>query len=230
MKWLRTRVVFDQGNLIDSSEWELAHTSYVRAIERIDNPIGSGKLMLRRLATIDNKVCRNGVTYLKSRFVGHMKEETWLTEVKVRLRSGHDQPTLCLYPSKDAYQEPIAARFGGFDFVSATPDGLRIATEWETGNISSSHRSLNKLCLALSNSDIDVGVLIVPSRDLYAHMTDRIGNIAELSPYLAFWEKMKHGVTRGLLAVTVVEHDELTDDASFEHLYMGMDGRAQQSR
>ncbi len=70
-------------------------------------------------------------------------------------------------------------------------NGMQIAIEWETGNISSSHRSMNKLALALGAGIIQVGVLIVPSRSLYEHLTDRIGNIGELSGYLSMWEGLK---------------------------------------
>ena len=130
----------------------------------------------------------------------------------------------------EAYREPITSDFGGFDFVTIAPSGTKIAIEWETGNISSSHRSMNKLAIALGNGIVQVGVLIVPSRDLYQHLTDRIGNIGELSGYLSMWESLKSSVTRGLLAVTVVEHDTLTDDAAFSYLPTGNDGRAREGR
>ena len=159
-----------------------------------------------------------------------MRHDSWLTEAPVSLKSGHDNPTLRSYPDRKSYVEPIAASFGGFDFMSVTPDGTRVAIEWETGNISSSHRSLNKLSLALSNGDIAIGVLIVPSREMYTHMTDRVGNISELSPYLSFWERMKHIVKKGLLAVSVVEHDGLTMEIEHPYLKVGMDGRAREGR
>lgn len=228
MKWLRTVVLFDKGDVISTDAWRLAHESYVRSIRRIDNPPGSGSLTLRRISP--DKSQRNGVTYLKHRFVEHMREETWLTEAPVALRSGHDHPTLRTYPDLQEHVEPIGAKFGGFDFMSITPDGSRIGIEWETGNISSSHRSLNKLSLALSNGDIQAGVLIIPTREMYFHMTDRIGNITELSPYLAFWERTKNMVERGLLALTVVEHDELSDDDALPYLKLGKDGRAKEGR
>jgi hypothetical protein len=107
--------------------------------------------------------------------------------------------------------------------------GHRVAIEWETGNISSSHRSMNKLALALGNGVVDIGVLVLPSRSLYEHLTDRIGNIGELSGYLSMWEGLKASVERGLLAITVVEQDDLTDD-DFPYLPRGNDGRAKEGR
>ena len=126
------------------------------------------------------------------------------------------------------YNEPITSNFGGFDFVTTAPSGSRVAIEWETGNISSSHRSMNKLAIALGNGIIQVGVLILPSRHMYEHLTDRIGNIGELSGYLSMWEGLKSNVSRGLLAITVVEHDLLTREPSFPYLGMGKDGRARE--
>jgi Restriction endonuclease BamHI len=232
MKCLRTLVLFDKGNILTSKDWAVLHESYVRAIASIDHPNGSGILRLRKKVKRDNNQWqRNGVVYLRTRFLDHMIEvEKWQPEGIVNLARDRDQPTIVLYPSLEDYREPITSDFGGFDFVTTTDEGKRIAIEWETGNISSSHRSLNKLAIALANGIIEVGILIVPSRDLYAHLTDRIGNIGELSGYLSLWEGLKSTVERGLLAITIVEHDELTDDQSLPYLPVGNDGRAQSSK
>jgi Restriction endonuclease BamHI len=228
MKWLRTLILFDTGNIIASSDWKMLHESYHRAITSIDHPIGSGILRLRKKVKLgQNQWQRNGVSYLRRRFLDRMKEvENWKPESIVNLARDRDRPTILLYPSLEDYQEPITSDFGNFDFVTVTESGLRVVIEWETGNISSSHRSLNKLAIALENGIIDIGVLIVPSRDFYEHLTDRIGNIGELSGYLSLWAGLKSTVDRGLLAITVVEHDELTDDPSLAHLPVGSDGHA----
>ncbi len=232
MKWLRTIILFDQGDIISSSDWKTLHESFVRSIESIDNPRGSGKLRLRRKVRLANgKWTRNGVGYLRTRFLEHIRDvEGWEAEGNVDLKRDRKQPPLRLYPSLQPYREPITSDFGGFDLVTAGEQGTQIAIEWETGNISSSHRSMNKLVIALGAGIVQVGVLIVPSRGLYEHLTDRIGNISELSGYLSLWESLKPTVTRGLLAITVVEHDELTDDDTFHFLTSGMDGRAAEGR
>jgi len=85
---------------------------------------------------------------------------------------------------------------------------------------------LNKLCLVMLAGLIDIGVVVLPSRQLYPHLTDRIGNWEELCPYLALWHHFGRGVKRGLLALTVVEHDELTDDPSVPFVSQGVDGRS----
>lgn len=230
MKWLRTLVLFDQGAVISSADWRTVHESYVRAIGKIDHPKGSGRFKIRERVRLGNgQWARNGVHYPRTYFLELMLEEGWQPEGGVDL-SHRKQPPVVLYPSLESYVEPITSRFGGFDFVTIAENGTRIAIEWETGNISSSHRSMNKLAIALGNGIIDVGVLIVPSRKLYDHLTDRTGNIGELSGYLSMWEGLKSSVERGLLAITVVEHDELTQDDKFPYLPVGDDGRAREGR
>ncbi len=232
MKWLRTLVLFDKGDVISSDDWCSLHESYVRAICSIDHPAGVGTLTLRQKTRLQNgQWRRNGVGYLRTRFLHSMRDiEGWQVEGSVELRRDRQQPPILLYPSLESYREPITSDFGGFDFVTQAQHGTNIAIEWETGNISSSHRSMNKLAIALTNGVVEVGVLIVPSRALYEHLTDRIGNIGELSGYLSMWEGLKAVVTRGLLAITVVEHDALTNDPSFPYLTVGSDGRAREGR
>jgi hypothetical protein len=232
MKWLRTLVLFDKGDVISSKDWKTIHLSYVRAISSIDHPAGTGTLTLREKAKLPNgQWQRNGVGFLRARFLEFMRDtEGWHAEGDVNLTRDRQQPPIKLYPSLKPYREPITSDFGGFDFITTAANGTRIAIEWETGNISSSHRSMNKLSIALSNGIVEVGVLIVPSRKLYEHLTDRISNISELSGYLAMWEGLKAVVVRGLLAITVVEHDALTTDAALPYLKSGEDGRAKEGR
>jgi hypothetical protein len=230
MNWLRTIVIFNEGNVVGDPDWDVVHSSYVRSIQSIEHPAGSGTLTLRRKTRLPNgQWRRNGVGYLRNSFLRHMvTTEGWQPEHIVDLDLDRPQPALSLYPSGQAYREPITSGFGGFDFLTHAPAGLRVAIEWETGNISSSHRSMNKLAIALSSGVIQAGVLIVPSRVCYEHLTDRIGNIGELAGYLELWESARAGVDRGLLAISVVEQDALTDDPVIPYLAMGNDGRAAQ--
>ncbi|MFM9968363.1 MAG: hypothetical protein ACKVQK_08200 [Burkholderiales bacterium] len=232
MKWLRTLILFDQGGVSSSTGWKAIHESYIRSIQSIDFPEGTHSLTLRRKGKRpDGQWDRNGVGFLRRRFLDHMvSNEGWRSEVGFDLGKKRTPPTVQLYPGPEKYQEEITSEFGGFDFVTVTPDGTHVAIEWETGNISSSHRSMNKLAIALSEGRIHAGVLIVPSRDLYAHLTDRIGNIGELSGYLSLWKSLESSVTRGLLAISVVEHDGLTSDTKIPYLKGGTDGRAKEGR
>lgn len=231
MKWLRTLILFDKGNVVSTNDWKSFHESYLRSIASVDHPSGSGSLILRKKTKEGKQWNRNGVVYLKSRFLHHMKTvEGWQPEGIMVLKKDQEPPVLKLFPSLERYQEKITSKFGGFDFTTHGHEGTRIAIEWETGNISSSHRSMNKLAIALEAGIIDIGVTIVPSRDLYQHLTDRIGNIGELSGYLAMWSGLGSTVKRGLLAITVVEHDDLTEDETHPYLRSGDDGNARKGR
>lgn len=230
MKWLRTLIVFDRGAVASSSDWQAIHEAYIRSIQRIDFPEQSGSLTLRRkVKRADGQWNRNGVVYLKRRFLDHMvNDEHWQAESGFDLGRDRLPPELRLYPSLEPHREPITSEFGDFDLVTRTPLGTHVAIEWETGNISSSHRSMNKLAIALTTGKIQAGVLIVPSRNLYEHLTDRIGNIGELSGYLSMWKDLETRVERGLLAISIVEQDALSDDPRFPYLPMGKDGRARE--
>lgn len=232
MKWLRTLVVFDKGNVASSAGWRSIHKSYVKSIRSVDFPAGTGQLTLRRKARRpDSQWNRNGVVYLKRRFLDYMTEsEGWHREVAFDLGKNRKPPSIFLYPGLKPYEEPITSEFGGFDLVTTAKDKTCVAIEWETGNISSSHRSMNKLAIALSTGKVHAAVLIVPSRSLYDHLTDRIGNIDELSGYISMWKDLEVRVKRGLLAISVVEQDALTDDPSFPYLPVGIDGRAREGQ
>jgi hypothetical protein len=97
-----------------------------------------------------------------------------------------------------------------------------VCLEWETGNVSSSHRSMNKMCLGLLQGAIKAGVLVVPSRALYPYLTDRIGNIAELEPYFPLWEATP--CEEGVLEIIVIEHDATS--LKVPKIPKGTDGRA----
>lgn len=230
MRWLRTIILFDRGNIASSEDWRSIHQSFVRSIEAVHFPPNSGSLTLRRKRRgPDGKWIRNGVVYLKRRFLDHLVGvEGWRSEHGLTLDRLNLPTDVMLYPSMERHLEPVMGKYGPFDFATTAPGGTRVAIEWETGNISSSHRSVNKLAIGVESGQIHAGLTIVPSRDLYAHLTDRIGNINELSGYLAMWKGMGESVERGLLAIVVVEHDALRDDG--EYLPVGNDGRAAQGR
>jgi hypothetical protein len=109
---------------------------------------------------------------------------------------------------------------GSFDALLTTPSG-KIVLEWETGNISSSHRSLNKMAMLLSRGLIAAGILVVPSRAMYIYLTDRIGNIAELEPYFDFWTATP--CKEGILEIVVIEQDGTS--TRVPRIPKGTDGR-----
>lgn len=123
------------------------------------------------------------------------------------------------------YPWPIGERVlpGNMDAAYALPDGGLIAFEWETGNVSSSHRSMNKMALGLHTGDLRAGILVVPSRGLYKYLTDRVGNVAELEPYFPLWTATP--CEEGVLEVVVIEHDAESFDVP--RIPKGTDGRAE---
>jgi hypothetical protein len=110
---------------------------------------------------------------------------------------------------------------GDLDAMKLTPEGP-IAFEWETGNISSSHRAINKLLLTLQVGGLLGGFLVVPSNRLKTYLTDRIGNIGELMPYFPLWRSAVNAA--GALRIVVVEHDAVSKRVP--RIPKGKDGRA----
>jgi hypothetical protein len=103
------------------------------------------------------------------------------------------------------------------DAVKTYPNGY-VGLEWETGNISSSHRSMNRLQLAQSGDCLG-GILILPTRRLAKYLTDRIGNYEELEQYLPLYD-----LPDLALAVYAVEHDH--EDFAVPRIKKGTDGRS----
>ena len=145
----------------------------------------------------------NGVKPIKEAFVLHLVGAGW---------RGEQRPVLV---------KGMAA--GNIDAVKEIKGKVDAVAEWETGNISSSHRALNKMVLAIRGAGARVGVLVLPSRALYRHLTDRVGNISELRPYFPLWQALapKHQST---LYVLVVEHDSTSK--AVPRILKGTDGRA----
>jgi hypothetical protein len=247
MKFIRTVVVFDRGGLIDSEQWARMHETITEAVQKIVHPPGNNRFVIhRKIPKLDargnpsKQWVRNGVVPIKRQFLENLTNAGWRAEMPVGLARevlAHAEPTakttLKEFPSKhdftfdDAnWSRLFREGLGDFDFYSESANGLRCVIEWETGNISSSHRSMNKLCLVMLAGLIDIGVVILPSQQLYRHLTDRIGNWEELSPYLPLWHHVGQSIKRGLLAVTVVEHDELADDPAVPFISQGSDGRS----
>lgn len=143
----------------------------------------------------------NGVKPIKEAFITYLKSTGWKDELRVRTEG--------------------VAGTGPLDAVKETPFGV-FAVEWETGNISSSHRALNKICLGVLRGELTGGVLILPSTALYPFLTDRIGNYRELIPYLEMWKSLPF--EEGVISIIVVEQDGLKEGVP--RIPKGTDGRA----
>lgn len=146
----------------------------------------------------------NGVKPIKDDFVTRLTEHGW-----------HPQQPFGLKPA------PGGSKFGNLD-LGKTSDSGAMAVEWETGNISSSHRSMNKMAIGLHHGVLVSGVLIVPTKAFAEYLTDRIGNLYELLSYVGLWHAVP--VKKGYLGIFAVEHDETSIDVP--RIKKGTDGRA----
>lgn len=114
---------------------------------------------------------------------------------------------------------------GNIDAAKLFPEGL-VVVEWETGNISSSHRAINKMALGLVTKKCVAGILVVPNMKLARYLTDRIGNIEEIRPYIPLWKKL--AVAEGVLELVVIEQDG--ESMNSPKIPKGKDGRAAEGR
>jgi len=185
-----------KGQFPNSNDWKHACRDVKRAILQCDWPHGSGKF------TILPKMHGNGVVAIKLPLIKHLKAAHWEVEDKPEIPNG-------------------VLTTGDLDAIFEGTSGY-IGFEWETGNISSSHRAINKLLLSLQMGGIKGGILVVPGDRLYPYLTDRIGNIRELRPYFPLWKSVQ--IADGALRIYVVEQDKISD--TVEHIPKGTDGRA----
>lgn len=141
----------------------------------------------------------NGVNPIRYQIIKNLKKIKWSKEHPMDLAMMRSRPL-------DAFK-----RF----------KNLNVGLEWETGNVSSSFRALMKLIKGLDENQLDLGVHVLPSRAFYKYLTDRVGNITELLPYLKVFGKINIDSTKTLIII-VVEYDETDDKAKL--IPKGLDG------
>lgn len=147
----------------------------------------------------------NGVRPIKLNIMSHLEKNGWGHEVGMDLFGMNARPL-------DAHKT-----FGD----------CRVGLEWETGNISSSFRAIMKLIKGLCEDKLELGIFCVPSGDMYPYLTDRIGNITELEPYLDIFGRVPIAMGKAL-TIFVVEHDELSKDVPL--IPKGNDGMSLERR
>jgi restriction endonuclease BamHI len=196
VRLVHTEVLIASGAFARSAERRRVVLEIKDAISRVVWPPGSRRFVIRK------ELEANGVTPIKSACMTCLnKEYGWMLEPRLAIGDGMGA--------------------GKIDAVRETKFGL-FALEWETGNISSSHRSVNKMALGLIQKRIAGGAIILPTRDMYNYLTDRVGNYRELAPYFPLW---KHVVgADGVLLAFAVEHDAA--DPKVPAIKKGTDGRA----
>lgn len=191
------------GATATGARWKQAYEDVLSAIDAVDWPHGTGRFVIYPESG-KRRGEGNGVTPIKIPCVAHLTRLGWVAEKK----------------AMDLPPEGVLSP-GDLDALLTTDAG-KFALEWETGNISSSHRALNKLTVALLRQDIQGGFLVLPSRHLARYLTDRIGNIDELRPYFYMWQQLP--ISDGMLTLIAVEYDDVSTDVP--RIPKGTDGRA----
>ena len=195
MKIVKVETIHSCGGYAKSEDWVEKREAIHEAVKKCDWPPGTGKF------TVNPTRKGNGVVPIKKEFIDELKRREWTIEGRAVTKGGKD--------------------LGEFDAVVIGNEGT-VVTEWETGNVSSSHRSMNKLTMLVKDKVISAGVLIVPARKLGKYLTDRIGNFEELEPYVEFWKSFP--CESGILEIIVIEQDE--EDSEVALIPKGTDGRA----
>ena len=200
MKIVREETLLSCGKYAASAEWKTIRKRLHNAIRKGDWPRGSGTFTVYPES---GKARRegNGVIPIKLGLMKELHRQGW------KLEEPLDIATL---------KKP-----GKLDAVLYTDYGP-VALEWETGNISSSHRALNKMALGLLKGVLACGILVVPSRKFYKYLTDRIGNMEELEPYLDLWRSIP--CIQGVLEIVAIEHDATS--TKVPRIPKGTSGRA----
>ncbi|MFH1147523.1 MAG: hypothetical protein V1736_07430 [Pseudomonadota bacterium] len=202
MKIVRIERLIDAGGFSASKEWRTIEGHVVQAIKNIQWPPDSGSFTLHDQSG-KARGEGNGVKPIKDACMLHLGSLGWGLETQI------DIATL--------------KRPGPMDATYPVGNQL-FCVEWETGNISSSHRAVNKMALGILKKLLIGGILILPTRNMYRYLTDRVGNFPELEPYFPLWRALQ--VKNGLLAVIAIEHDAVSK--SVPRIPKGTDGRALQ--
>jgi hypothetical protein len=196
MKLAKIEYLVRAGNFSNSHEWKTVLAELEEAIASVVWPPGTPAFILNP-STGRGRGEGNGVKPIKEACMLTLKELSW---------------------NIDERKNPLRLD------ATKTLHGNRVfGVEWETGNISSSHRAMNRLLRGYHDGLLVGGVLVVPTRKLYQYLTDRIGNFAELEPYFDFW-KATIAWKDGVLAIIAVEHDGI--DPKVPRIGKGTDGRA----
>jgi hypothetical protein len=203
MKIDETHDILSIGSFSKSKEWQIACKQVKDAIHSVDWPHGSGSFTIYPQSG-KKRGEGNGVVPIKIPCIEYLERSGWLTEKLPPLEKGVISP-------------------GDLDALYICKAGY-IGFEWETGNISSSHRAINKLLLTMQVGGLVGGFLVVPSDNLKTFLTDRIGNIGELRPYIPLWSSIP--IKEGVLRIEVVEHDATS--LAVPRIPKGTDGRALQ--
>jgi len=204
LKLVRREILIDAGEFTSIPAWTRIEQNILDAINSVHWPSGSDKFII-----FDEKGKErgkgSGVVPIKQAFCQTLQRMGWSLETKLSIAAREKPgPIDATLPVEEKFQPRL------------------FAVEWETGNISSSHRALNKMALGIQEGILAGGALILPTRNLYQYLTDRVGNLEELEPYFPLWKALP--CQYGVLVVYAVEHDGVSK--SVPRIPKGTNGRA----
>lgn len=194
---MRKTILISKGSFPQTNDFKRIQQDIDNAIIGIQNPEGSGKFYL-----FDEKK-RNGVVPIKIAFIEKLNALGWKDE--------------SIEDNKELKKRRI-------DTSLKLSNNKFFGVEWETGNISSSHRALNRLTKGIMDGVLSGGFLVLPSRKMYNYLTDRVGNYQELEQYFDVWRAVGNTLDDAILGIVEIEHDGVSRD--IPPFRKGTDGRA----
>ncbi|MBO8129616.1 MAG: restriction endonuclease [Peptococcaceae bacterium] len=198
MKIKKTVTLINVGNFNKTPAFKTIMDHISVAISSIENPPGSGSFTLYPVKKA------NGVKPIKDAFNQKLEQLGWEREARV------DVAVTTKWPGPIDAAYPVGKKY--------------FAAEWETGNISSSHRAINKIVVGILQNVLIGGVVVLPSRKMYQYLTDRVGNFQELEPYFPVWKSANYDIEEGIVQIIEIEHDSESMDVPA--IPKGTDGRA----
>jgi len=194
MKIIHNEHLVSNGAFPDSIDFDVIRIELEEAIKTVT--------WYKKSSFVINPIRKgNGVVPIKQNFIAKLESYKWKSEVRMSLAKGMNP--------------------GPIDAVKETEFG-KFAVEWETGNISSSHRALNKIAVGIIQKEIIGGILILPVKQFAQYLTDRIGNYEEIAPYFPMYRKLQ--IEDGFIGIIAIQHDGESDHAPI--IPKGKDGNA----
>jgi len=204
------------GTFAESAQWQHIRASIHEAIKQAEWPVGRGQFIIYPESGKKSGQ-GNGVVPIKAKPMQLLKADGWSLEYPWSITTRSEEQE-----AEQQEKSRKGSKPGNIDAAKQFDQGL-VVVEWETGNVSSSHRSINKMALGLIQGKCIAGVLVVPNMKLARYLTDRIGNIEELTPYFPVWRKLD---VEGVLELIVIEQDDESLDVP--KIPKGKDGRSKE--
>lgn len=155
----------------------VAKNAYDEILEAINNMVGNINNSQKKI---------NSVTPIKAGLIKLLHENyQWETEHHLQVLRDNA-------PSSSDDNKRKRGQGGGIDvYKEFNFQGymFRVGIEFETGNVASVHRSLNKLSMGIQSRELDLIFLILPVFNLAQYLTDRVANYEEIEAYFPLFSE-----------------------------------------